>query len=205
MIARSPAFFDDAPSITLRDALSRFLGASRDGVIEYRYEDVVALAGHSCPTVSAAFLMTRAALKALYPDSLPERGNIKVEWRDAKHEGVTGVMANVALLITGAADEGGFHGIGGNFQRSDLLHFNAPIEYDARFTRTDTGANVQVSADLSQVPMDPRVRLLMPKCLAGGATLDEQTTFGEAWQSRVKTLLLDHADDPAVILLHQGA
>lgn len=59
-----PDFFEAAPRITVRDPLARFLGAAEDGIIEYRYADAVRLAGHSCPTVASAYLMTRAALGA---------------------------------------------------------------------------------------------------------------------------------------------
>jgi hypothetical protein len=60
-----PPFFDAAPVIRLQDPLADFLGAAHDGLLEYRYVDVVRLAGHSCPAVASAFLMTRAALQAL--------------------------------------------------------------------------------------------------------------------------------------------
>jgi hypothetical protein len=55
-----PDFFSDAPRIAVRDPLAEFLGAADGGVIEYRYADVVKLAGHSCPTVASAFLMARS-------------------------------------------------------------------------------------------------------------------------------------------------
>ena len=86
-----PEFFDAAPRITVRDPLARVLGAAEDGVIEYRYTDAVKLAGHSCPTVASADLMTRAALGALYPNTLPGRGGIRVELRNDRLEGATGV------------------------------------------------------------------------------------------------------------------
>ena len=60
-----PAFFDQAPVLVLRDALSELLGATPDGLIEYRYADAVRLAGHSCPTVAGAFLCARAGLREL--------------------------------------------------------------------------------------------------------------------------------------------
>ena len=46
---QTPVFFDQAPSITMYDALAQTLGAVQDGLIEYRYLDAVKLAGHSCP------------------------------------------------------------------------------------------------------------------------------------------------------------
>jgi hypothetical protein len=57
-----PEFFEIAPRITIHDPLAAFLGAAADGIIEYCYADAVKLAGHSCPTVASAYLMTRAAL-----------------------------------------------------------------------------------------------------------------------------------------------
>jgi len=66
-----PAFFDSAPRIVVEDALARTLGAVQDGIIEYTYLDAVKLAGHSCPTVASAWLMTRAALARLCPGETP--------------------------------------------------------------------------------------------------------------------------------------
>ena len=196
-----PDFFEAAPRITVRDALARFLGAAADGIIEYRYADAVKLAGHSCPTVASAYLMTRAALAALYPDTLAERGGIRVELREDRLEGVAGVVANVASLITGATQDTGFKGIGGRFDRRKLLFFGADMPGQLRFTRTDTGATVNVSARIERVPADPRIPLLLPRCLAGAATPAEATLFQSLWQDRVRTLLVEHADDADLIVI----
>ena len=196
-----PDFFEAAPRITVRDPLARFLGAAEDGIIEYRYADAVKLAGHSCPTGASAYLMTRAALAALYPDTLPERGGIRVELREDRLEGVAGVVANVASLITGATQDTGFKGIGGRFDRRKLLFFGADMPGQLRFTRTDTGATVNVSARIERVPADPRIPLLLPRCLAGAATPAEATLFQSLWQDRVRTLLVEHADDADLIVI----
>lgn len=42
-----PSFFAEAPRLRVRDPLAAFLGASEDGILDYSYEDVVRLAGHS--------------------------------------------------------------------------------------------------------------------------------------------------------------
>ena len=55
-------------------SLASFLGAFEDGIIEYSYLDVVKSAGHSCPTVLGAYLMTLKGLEALYKDEIPKRG-----------------------------------------------------------------------------------------------------------------------------------
>jgi formylmethanofuran dehydrogenase subunit E len=196
-----PEFFDTAPRITVRDSLACFLGAADDGVIEYNYADVVKLAGHSCPTVASAYLMTRAALGALYSDVLPERGGIRVELRDDRVDGVAGVIANVVSLLTGATNDTGFKGIGGHFDRRNLLFFGADILGQLRFTRVDTGAAVTVSVRLDLVPADPRMIPLLQRCLTGAATADETKCFRSLWQGRVRTLLVDHADDPDIIVV----
>jgi hypothetical protein len=110
---QTPAFFDAVPAIFVVDPLADALGAVEGGLIEYRYIDAVKLAGHSCPTVAGAWLMTRAALARLYPGETPRRGKIRVEMRQALDEGVAGVIAGVASLVTGAANEGGFKGLAG--------------------------------------------------------------------------------------------
>jgi hypothetical protein len=195
-----PEFFDAAPRITLRDPLAGFLGAAEDGVVEYGYADVVKLAGHSCPTVASAYLLTRAALGWLYPDALPERGGVRVELRDDRLEGATGVVANVASFLTGATHDTGFKGIGGRFDRRNLLLFGVDIPGQLRFTRVDTGANVTVSARLDRVPADPRVARLLPRCVAGTATSDEAALFRSLWQDRVRTII-EHADDADFIIV----
>jgi hypothetical protein len=196
-----PEFFDAAPRISLRDPLAGLLGAAVDGVIEYAYADVVKLAGHSCPTVASAYLMTRAALGALYRDALPERGGIRVELRDDRLEGATGVVANVASFVTGATHDTGFKGIGGRFDRRNLLFFGVDSPGQIRYTRVDTAATVTVSARLDRVPADPGMVPLLQRCLAGSATAEETSRFQSLWQGRVRTLLVDHADDPEVVVV----
>jgi len=194
-----PAFFDTVARITLYDPLAEFLGTAGSGRIEYGYLDAVKLAGHSCPTVAGAYLMTRQALGRLSPDSLPERGGIRVEFGAAQTDGVTGVIAAVAGLLTGAAGEGGFKGLAGRFSRRNLLAFAAGSPAEIRFSRLDTGARVAVAYHPEVVPAPPELQALMPKMLVGAASDVERTEFGRLWQMRVKRILIDHCDDPALI------
>ncbi|MCP5249491.1 MAG: hypothetical protein H6942_13315 [Candidatus Accumulibacter sp.] len=196
-----PEFFESAPRITFRDPLARFLGAAEDGIIEYTYSDAVKLAGHSCPTVASAYLMTRAAMRALYPAAFPERGGIRVELGDDRLTGVAGVVANVVSLLTGASNDTGFKGIAGRFDRRGLLSFGADIAGQLRFTRQDTRAAATVSVRLERLPGDPRIALLMPLCVAGTASSDQIAQFQSLWQERVRTLLVEHADDPEIIVV----
>ncbi len=194
-----PDFFEAAPVITVRDPLAEFLGAAREGRIEYRYVDVVKATGHSCPTVASAFLMVRAALGALHPHDLPMRGGLRVALREDAQSGTTGVVANIAAFITGAAQEAGFKGIGGHFDRRGLLAFNVPMEGELRISRVDNGASVEVAAQLAGVPMATRVRELLSRCLSGTAEPREAAEFHRLWQDRVRRLLLEHGDDTDVI------
>lgn len=193
-----PPFFDELPVIRLRDPLAGFLGVSDDGVLEYRYLDAVRLAGHSCPTVAAAWNMTRLALAALYGEELPCRGGIRVAMAKACDEGVTGVIASVVTLLTGAAGEAGFKGIGGHFRRSELLAFGVDIPLELRLTRLDDGRSVDVACDISRIPVDQAMPLLLARCLRGEATVEECRRFGALWQARVRCLLLEHGHDPMV-------
>jgi len=164
------------------------------------------LAGHSCPTVAGAFLLARSALKSLYPDSLPQRGGVRIAMPAPEDEGTTGVVAQVLTLVTGAASRGGFFGIGGRYSRRQLLVFAPGAQADERirFTRTDSGRTVAGRIDLSTLPVSAAQRERMPAVIRGQADPSQQVAFGEAWQERVCWLLLDHADDPAVIQIDRA-
>jgi len=198
---QTPAFYDQVRSLSVYDPLAEFLGAAEGGLFDYRYVDAVKLAGHSCPTVAAAYWMTLKALEHLYPDALPERGGIRVEFRQDQLSGVTGVIANVVTLLTGATHDAGFKGLGGQFDRRRLLYFSTEVAEEIRYTRIDTGQAVEVAAQLQSVPFAPQTVSLMQKCLDGSATPQETAEFRDCWQARVRTLLLLHGDDPEVFVL----
>lgn len=199
-----PAFFDEVPAITVRDPLADLLGAAEHGRIDYLYTDAVKIAGHSCPTVAASWLMTARALAHLYPDALPERGNIRVEMRGAQDEGTEGVTATVAGLITGAAGAGGFKGIAGRHSRRNLLLFGAPIRGRIRYTRLDTQQAVEVDYHAERVPMPPDLRALLTGALAPNAGDEPRRAFAGGWQAWVRTILIDHGDDPLLVEVRES-
>lgn len=194
-----PAFFTQIPTITLRDPLAELLGAAEGGLIEYSFADAVKLAGHSCPTVAAAWLMTVRGLQALYGDAVPERGNIAASFGETQQSGVAGVMASIATLLTGAAGEGGFKGLGGHHVRRELLRFGVGGITGMALLRHDTLAAVECSVKLDHIPADARLRGLLNDIMRGQAGPAEKALFGELWQDRVKRILVDHADDPALV------
>lgn len=195
-----PSFFAGLPTITLRDPLAQFLGAADNGVIHYSYPEVVKLAGHSCPTVAGAYLMTLKALQKLYGTELPERGAIRVEFRDSQQSGVTGVMANVVAFITGATTDNGFKGLGGQFDRRNLLFFEAPIDSTLRLRRLDTGAQASADFNSSVVPGVPGMMPALQLAISPTATEEHKRRFAQLWQDRVRRIF-ESADDPALVVL----
>lgn len=186
-----PDFFNNIETIKLKDDLSNFLGAFEDGIVEFSYLDVVKSAGHSCPTVAGAYLMTREALKVLYKDSIPKRGEIVVEFKEDVEEGVAGVIANVISNITGATSTKGFKGIGGRFSRCDLMFFNCDIQSNVRFSTIDSKNIVDVYYHSSRIAPEENQGVLMEKITKGLASKEEIKEFGTLWQSRVKNIFLN--------------
>ena len=193
-----PPFFARVPAIRVHDGLAEVLGASADGVLEYNYVDAVRLAGHSCPTVAAAYALACRGMQLLYGDALPERGQVRVDFDQPFEEGVVGVTASVVGLITGSAGAGGFKGVGGHHARRNLQHFASAIAGEMRFTRLDNGNSIDARADLSAVPAAPGTFELLPRCMSGAASDSERREFARLWQQRVERILLEHWDDDTV-------
>ena len=150
-----PQFFNKIPTIKLQDDLASFLGAFEDGIIEFSYLDVVKSAGHSCPTVLGAYLMTLKGLEALYKNEIPKRGEIIVEFKEAQNVAVAGVIGNVIMNITGATTTNGFKGLAGKYDRNHLMKFEQDINgANVRFTRVDTLKSVDVFYDASSIKPD---------------------------------------------------
>jgi len=183
-----PKFYDEVQTIKVKDPPSAVLGAFAMGEYEFNYLDAVKSAGHSCPTVAGAYLITAEALKALYPDELAIRGNIKVAFKEDLEDGVTGVISNVVSQITGATDKSGFKGLAGKFARHSLMDFNSDINSSARFTRVDTNKSVDVFYNPSSIMPSPAMQPLMQKMMQGMATPAEMKEFGELWQDRVQKI-----------------
>ena len=196
-----PEFFARIPAVTVRGPLAELLGAAEGGLIEYRFADAVKLAGHSCPTVAGAWLMTARALRALYGDEIPVRGDLRVALGETPDSGVAGVIASIAGLLTGAAGDGGFKGLGGRYGRRNLLRFGVAGVGGLAFTRLDTNVAVDCILRLEMVPADPRLGGLLGAILQGTADTGNTQLFGELWQDRVRRILIDHADDPEIVQL----
>ena len=196
-----PSFYQEIEKIILKDDLSQFLGTFEDGIIEFNYLDVVKSAGHSCPTVAGAYLVCLKALQYLYPNEIPQRGQVSISFNASFAEGVNGVIAQVFSHITGATQISGFKGIGGKFVRHSLMDFDADINGQYKFTRKDTGAYVELSYQ-PNVAVDPRQQGLMQKIMMNQANEQEKTLFGELWQKRVEAILTLGKDDQNILQIN---
>lgn len=179
-------FFDEIESIVLKDELFKFLGVNDDGIIVFTYLDIVKTAGHSCATVAGAYLTALKGLNALFAETLPKRGEIKVEIKKSPTEDNSGVVGCVLSNITGATTNYGFGGIpGGQFNRRDLLIYNAPIDTDVRFTRLDNNKHIGVNYHPGKVVKPMQILL---SAIGPDATSKDKETFPKRFQEMVKTL-----------------
>ncbi|WP_320036170.1 FmdE family protein [Halarcobacter sp.] len=183
-----PEFFNTIETIKLQDDLSSFLGSIEDGLVEFSYLDIVKAAGHSCPTVAGAYIMTLSALKELYKNEIPKRGEIFVSFKENSSEGTAGVIANVITQITGATESFGFKGLNGKFKRFDLMKFNDSITTNAKFQRVDTKESVEVVYNPNVISVNPKINILMQKMMQNQASEEEKIEFGKLWQERVQNI-----------------
>lgn len=193
-----PDYFDQIPRLRVQDPLARIFGCAEDGILEYGFADAVRITGHACPTVASAYWLTLLALEHLYPGELPQRGGVKVEFRDDARSGSNGVTATVIQMLTGAAGGSGFKGLGGRFSRAGLIRNRPDLLMPLRFTRLDRQAAVDVCADLAALPEAPPMQALMARVASGRASPDEEAQLGAMWRQRVRDMLLEHGQDRTV-------
>lgn len=191
-------FFKEVEPIRLREPLAQTLGAFKDEdtVLEYTFIETVKMAGHVCPTVSAAYLGCKKALEALYPDEIPVRGNISVTVYGEPDDGVYGVMAQVFSFITGACPSTGFKGLGYKFKRKDLLSFiSEKIDPQAMCFEFKRQEKVLLKIYPKRMPSlgdkEQRMGKLLEKVIWEAAKDDELREFQNLWIEKVKRIILE--------------
>jgi len=197
-------FFHEVKPIRMKEPLAGTLGAfdREDAVLEYTFIETVKAAGHACPTVTGAFLCCQAALDTIYPDAVPERGNIAITVYGEPGEGALGVMAQVFTFITGAAPETGFKGLGPRFKRKDLLRFKPDESGDEaasfHFERLDTGNAVVVKFHPWLIPYPEekakQLARLMQLVVMGAADADECREFQNLWTDKIRAMVIEHEE-----------
>lgn len=194
-------FFNEVEEIRLIDPLTYALGSMDPGEeLVFSFADVVKMAGHSCPTVSGAYKTAALALKALYGDETPVRGNIKVTIKGSVDDLAYGPVSQVFTLITGAATNLGFKGIGGKFVRHNFLSFDESNFEPGIFIfeRTDNGEKVQVLFNPQLLPQYPRMGDLIPLIISEKASDAEKEEFFAIWQGKVRIILLESDKYPGL-------
>lgn len=193
-------FYARVEPISMHDPLSSILGAvDDDEPIYYSYQDCIKLAGHACASVSTAFQMTKLALKELYGEEIPVRGNLEVRFAGDRETGANGPIGQVIQFLTGAAIETGFHGLGGKYSRANLFKYDENLDsgtgLTVEFKRIDTGEKVAVQANPSMIPLSDEEQSYssyMPDVIHGTASNEEREKFYLFWQGKNRKILLEN-------------
>ncbi len=202
-------FYKDVEPIRLLEPLAHLLGAqSPEGVFVFHFTDAILTAGHACPAVSGAYKLTAKALKTLYGDELPVRGEIQVLIKGGPEDLAYGPQAQVISLITGASGPTGFKGLGGRFSRKNKLLFDpAHTEFNtfifSRADTPDTGEAVKVTYNPQAIKPDPRMSDLSPLVIKGTATKEEHDLFISLWQENVRKILLEEDKYPGLFTIEK--
>ena len=196
-------YITQVPPIMVRDPLIEMLGQT-DEPIPYYYEEAVKVAGHSCMVAASAWMMTKLALEALYPNGeVPVRGQIAIQMPGSESEWNIGVYGEVMTFITGAAPATGFSGsvfAKGNpltIRRDKMTYTEEPVgtpppQMQYVFTRLDTGKSVAVSWNIGKVipAINEKVLTEPGNALASGSATPEQVAeFNKNWNDAALYIL----------------
>jgi len=207
-------FLLEVEPIRFREPFAETLGAFKqeNTILEYNFIDVVKMAGHACPTTSGAYLCCQEALKKLYAEEIPIRGDIAITIYGESDEGVYGVISQVFMLLTGAAPASGFRGLGHKFKRKDLLKFSQkkidPSAHCFKFQRLENKKTVIVRFYPDKIPFaeDKAKRLgnLLQKVIWEAAKQDERREFQDLWMEKVADMLLRRRNIDQWLKIEEG-
>jgi len=182
-------FYDEAPVIQVIDPMATLVGSvpEEKNILRIHLTDVALYTGHVCPGVASGFMLTRLALKALYPDQIPRRGQVRVAAMAPSGQ------LDVASYITGAR---AFYGRG-RINAHDLaidpsLEPKEPGRFVMVFQRKDTGKAVKVvfyKSKLIAASREKAVNAYFHKAFQGKATDKEKEDMRKEIQSLVRKVL----------------
>lgn len=194
--AKFRKLIEDFEPILMKEPLAELLGAFENdsNVLEYSLAEVIKMAGHCCPTITGAYLACKKALKELYNNEIPVRGDIKIKIYGKCDEGVYGVISQVFSFITGAVASNGFDGLGYSFRRKNLMTFSNETdnqEMTFSFERTDSEDKVLIEFIPQFIPFDDSEEMsnLMQKLLGGSTNKGEKNKFQDLWMRKIKNIL----------------
>jgi len=192
------ALYDQAPTILIREPRGVIKGSLPEdrNIIQIRLTDVAKYTGHVCAGIASGYMMTHLALQVLYPESIPERGQIRIAGSALKEP------VCVAAYITGADP----HGHEGNDMVIDpSLSTGKPGDVVMVFQRKDTGKSVKtIFHKFNLVPPDTARKiknLVYHKIPEGRASYAEKEYVRKTVQSYVKKVILDTPEDVIEIVI----
>jgi hypothetical protein len=71
---------------------------------------------------------------------------------------------------------------------------------EVRFRRQDNGESRTASVHLGHIEADARMRPLLQRLLSGKQDAIVAEVFAVLWQDRVRRILIDHFEDPEVVV-----
>jgi hypothetical protein len=166
--------------ISVYEPFSDFLlGTEEEKRFDLTLLDIVRFAGHACPSMVGAFLISQRVIKELFPDGVCVRGEIEIDIPSAVTQGATGPISNVFGFIFGAWGETGFGGLKNQFVRRGLMRYSVPdVPAGAfRFRNVKTGACMDVFYNPNLAPLDSQ----------------DQEPFQLQWRRKIKSIL-EHQD-----------
>ena len=185
-----PDFYGQAPTIVVKDPMAALVGSLPEGqTLTIHLTDVALYTGHVCPGIASGYMLTKMALKALYPDGTPERGQIRVAAMAPSD------LLDVASYITGAR---AFYG------RDEINAFDLAIDTTLKpkkpgkfvmvFQRKDNGKAVKaVFNKFKLMPAEKAkgMKAFLQKMLQGKVSQKEKEQKWTKIQSIVKRILLN--------------
>lgn len=186
-----PVFYHQAPLIKIIDPMAVVVGSMPEGsnMITINLTDVAIYSGHICPAMASGYILAKKALDRLYPDSIPERGQIRVAAMAASD------LLDVASYITGARAFYGRDEINAHDLVVDpSLKPKQPGRYVMVFQRKDTGKTVKAVFDKFKLipPKEVKgIKEFLLKMLAGKALPREKEEKWAKLNRLVKKVLLD--------------
>ncbi len=181
--------YEKAGVIKIKDPLAYLTGTLKDdGEFTITLDDVGKYTGHICVGAASGFLMTQKALKILYPDSIPIRGDIKVTGSQPDD------LFDIASYITGARNFYGRDEINEMDLVVDETLSKNPQEIVLIFTRKDNGKSVKATFFKQKLTKNSikearEISLIKKKVLSKKGTSEDLKKVQQFIQSKVESIL----------------
>ncbi len=186
-----PKFYKQAPTIQIKDPMASLVGSLPEGqnILTIHLTDVALYSGHVCPGIASGYMLVRKALQALYPGSIPERGQIRVAAMAASD------LMDVASYITGARSFYGRDEINANDLVLDKsLNPKQPGVFVMVFQRKDNGKAVKAVFNKFKLMPPQKFKMMKTffnKMLKGNVPRQEKEQKWAMVQATVKKIVLN--------------